>query len=83
MIRKDYDSSGNLVWDNKKEIIKLIALKYAHKFRGDNSLKIRKGSLNTDASEILSIYKILFRKDATNFEEATTGIKYYFSTCIY
>ena len=40
----------------------------------------KKGALNTEASEIMSIYKILFRKDAKNFEEAVSGIQYYFSS---
>ena len=40
----------------------------------------KKGALNTEASEISSIYKILYGKDPKSFDEAKDGLNYYFSS---
>ncbi len=48
---------------------------------GDELLEVnKKGALNTEASELTSIYKILYGKDPANFDEVISGIKYYFDS---
>lgn len=50
------------------------------KIWGPKLLEInKKGALNTEVSELTSIYKVLYRKEAKDFDEAVKGIKSYFS----
>ena len=48
---------------------------------GDELLAVnKKGALNTEASELTSIYKILYGKEPANFDEVISGINYYFDS---
>jgi DNA-directed RNA polymerase beta subunit len=48
---------------------------------GDELLAVnKKGALNTEASELTSIYKILYGKDPANFDEVISGIRFYFDS---
>lgn len=47
---------------------------------GQKLLDINKGkSINTEASEITSLFKLLFKRTPENFEEATNSLKEYFN----
>ncbi len=50
------------------------------KFWGQRLLDVNKrGSINTEASEMTSLYKLILRRDPKNFEEVTKGLKDYFN----
>ena len=49
------------------------------KYWGEELLEInKKGALNTEASELTSIYKILYKKEPKDFNEVITGVRNYF-----